>query len=328
MNVVRRTAPLVGLCLVLAACGASTAASGAATGAAAASTASGGASVPSAGRCPSGPSQPFDVTTSGHQPSDAVPLGPDDTVVAVVRCDLAEQEFPGEGGWKVVTSSRATTGLEPLLVALRRPAETGRPGGCLDYLLAEPWFGLELADGRFVRPIVPLDSCGHPLAEVGAALDALPWRTGDTARYEQTRTQEQVDLAARADAIGCPAAIKDLAAIEVESGRAPRPGTRGDVALPEGSVLLCRYRVGTAPYDPTAPGFVSGERLPVAGAAAVRSALDASGPVLACSQPHRDLAMLLVGDSWTEVELDGCRRVLGWTSQWAQAAPALLAALR
>ncbi|MFN8158121.1 MAG: hypothetical protein U0R68_11930 [Candidatus Nanopelagicales bacterium] len=315
MIALRRSAPLLAGVLLLAGCAATSSGSASPSG-------SGSDAAAEASRCP-GPGEVLDATTSGHQPAGAVVLGAQDSVVAVVRCSPGEKDVPGEGSWQVVTEETATTGLEPLVAALRAPAPTASSRGCLDYLLLVPWIGLELADGRFVRPVVPLDSCGHPSSDTLKALQDLSWEQGPTTRLRQVRTPEQVELAAQAVAIGCPDALKDVLGMSL--GERTWTSTADQASLPAGPAVLCRYLVGTAPYDATAPGFQSGNPLTAAQRAAIARAVAASGAPRPCASASPTVALVVVGESSVEVETAGCHRVLvDWTAA-GQASPELLA---
>lgn len=317
MIILRCSVPLLAGVLLLAGCGATSSGSASPSGSVPASAAAAGAS-----RCP-GPGEVLDATTSGHQPAGAVVLDGLDSVVAVVRCTPSEKDVPGEGRWQVVTEETATTGLEPLVAALRAPAPTASSHGCLDYLLVVPWIGLELADGRFVRPVVPLDGCGHPSATVRKALQGLSWQSGPTTRLRQVRTPEQVQAAARAQALGCPHALKDVLGMSL--GERTWTSTADQASLPAGPAVICRYRVGTAPYDATAPGFQTGNPLTASQRGALAAAVAASGAPRPCAAASPTVALVVVGESSVEVETAGCHRVLvDWTAA-GQASPELLA---
>lgn len=320
MSAVRRLAPLLGLVLLLSACGASTGPAGP-------------SGTPSNDlRCPDSPALLRDVTTSGHQPQDAVALGRDEQVLAVVECTLTEKDYPGEGAWQVVTELHAAAGLDALVAALRAPGGPSGAAACIQPLFVEPWFGLVLADGRFVRPVVPLDGCGHPLPAVRAALDALAWTQVSLTRLAQVRTQAQVDLEAEATAQGCTTAFKDLLARYDQDRKGLTAPTRsGPVGLgPTTTVSVCRMRAGSDPIDPVLE-FVSGERRSGAALEALRAALlESSAPAAPCTRAAARQVVLLPGNgSYVVVELDGCQRVLAQQAHetLTQASPMLLAAL-
>ena len=89
--------------------------------------------------------------------------------------------------------------------------------------------------------------------------------------------------------------------------------------------MLCRYLVGTAPYDATAPGFQSGTPLTAAQSGAIARAVAASGAPRPCASASPTVALVVVGESSVEVETAGCHRVLvDWTAA-GQASRELLA---
>lgn len=184
-------------------------------------------------------------------------------------------------------------------------------------------------DGRWWHPAVPHDDCLKPQAAVGAALDALELAVVAETRVRQDVTPAQQALADEARALGCSPVVKDMIALsDLDGGDVTGAGPTAALEPPLGPTVLCRYRVGTDPRDPSALGFVSGERVAPASAAALWDAVAAGGPVRACSAPHTASTVLAAGgDAVAQIETDGCHRVLVGYSRWSQAAPALLAAL-
>lgn len=322
MSAVRPTAAtaalLVGMAALLAGCGNVSASSGGsgATGS------DGPGPLPTAA-CPSADALSPAPGTEGE------PLPADVVASAVVLCGLESRSYAGEGTWTVLVERRASTGLEPLLRAMRERSEPRTDGGCTLELRTTPWFAVVATDGRWWHSAVPHDDCQKPQAAVGAALDALDLVTVAETRIRQDVTPAQQALADQAEAVGCSPVFKDvLADAAPADGAVPAAGPGPAVARPDGPTVLCRYRVGTAPYDPGALGFESGERLSSSAAGALWDAVGASGPVRACRDQHTTVTVLQAGDRIAEIETDGCHRVLlDWTAL-RQASPDLLAALR
>jgi hypothetical protein len=99
------------------------------------------------------------------------------TPVAVIRCVADYETIPGKGEWLVATLQRADTGLTQLTDALRQPAGRTRPGViCPEYVILPPQIVLVSADGKMLRPRLPLNDCGDTQGQVLTALATLPWK--------------------------------------------------------------------------------------------------------------------------------------------------------
>ena len=146
-------------------------------------------SSPAASSLPTGPVSPT-------APVSPIPVGPGSadctgwpanvpyetlpasfTPVAVIRCVSDYETIPGKGEWLVATLQRADTGLTQLTDALRQPAGRIRPGAiCPEYVMLPPQIVVVSADGKMLRPRLPLNDCGHPQGQVLTALATLPWK--------------------------------------------------------------------------------------------------------------------------------------------------------
>lgn len=239
-----------------------------------------------------------------------LPLLPDDvTPVGLVQCIL-DQESDASGRWQVVVESRAASGWEDVVSALRledvRTVSLGGVG-CDAMLRLLPWTALVLEDGSWMRVGVPVDECGIPLPEVTTALEVVSWEEVSRVRGAQIGTPEQLELEALAESLGCSTAVKDMVAVVAQD-----PASDPRVALPTGAgpLVACRFAVS----GPGAAGsFVGGAKLSAADSEAVLTGLSAAVPDPGgCARTHTGFVMI-VGDQGGTVmiELDGCGRALG-----------------
>jgi hypothetical protein len=111
--------------------------------------------------------------TGQHLPSGFV-------AVAVVECVRSVVPVKGRGQWEAVVKRVATSGLGPLMAALRRPSSRLPNPDDVACPMTEaplPWFELVGKDGHVIQPAIPRASCGQPITAIVIALDKLPWLT-------------------------------------------------------------------------------------------------------------------------------------------------------
>jgi hypothetical protein len=99
-------------------------------------------------------------------------LTDDFTPVTGILCLTEHRERPG-GGTDLIGLEKRATDLTALLPALRLPDKRRTTGTCTDELPFVPWLALLDADGRWLRPGVPVDACGKPRPEFRKAYEAL-----------------------------------------------------------------------------------------------------------------------------------------------------------
>jgi hypothetical protein len=283
-----------------------------------------GAATVAARACPAvTEAQPQSLTSSGPER-----LGSDTRLAAVVECLVENRPVPGDGIWSYVVEKRATAHLDALAAALRADDEpVPWNQACTADLQLVVWFAVVTDDGTWLRPRIPMTSCGQPQPAISAALGALTWTTVTARKGQQVQTQAVVEAEASAGAAGCATAFKDLVAIE-SADRSPTPGPL-TLGSPTGAVSVCRYRAATDADGTPMLSFVSGRRVSATTAARLAAAVAASGPVGACTEPHSRITVVQAETSGSVlVEDDGCHRVLDAdTGGWGRASPALLAAL-
>ncbi|MEV4282432.1 hypothetical protein [Actinoplanes xinjiangensis] len=158
--------------------------------------------------------------------------------------------------------------------------------------------------GRWVRPGLPRDSCGKPLAEATTAMRELRWTR------VSTRVIQEVE-SAEAAASGCSQVFTDM----VWYTAFYPPTRRGDIA-PQAddtaAVRLCVYRVKASEQNTEKPqgDFVSGGLLPPGRWAAVKREIQGSRPAAPCTTPADRFAVLTTPRATIHVELDNCRRLV------------------
>jgi hypothetical protein len=284
-----------------------------------------GATTPSTSPCPT-----LADASAFFPAQDAQGTLPDDFVpTAVIECVVASKPFAGEGVWSVMQERQARSGIEALVTAMRLPSQpTPAQQACDASLVVVPWFGFLDANRRWLRVDVPRDSCGKPLGAVLTALGALTFTTLHETRLHQDLTPDQATLESEATALGCTTQFKDMIAIvDADPGQ---PQTDAGSVLVDGRqpTALCRFSAGKDSDGMPMLTFVAGQRPTAAQGAALAAGLEAGGPVRPCSTIHTSVVGLFTAaNDWVLVELDGCHRTYGGSTQWRQAAPALLAAL-
>lgn len=224
------------------------------------------------------------------------------TPVRAVRCELDDaRKTEGFGG----VVQRAAD-IDGLLAELARPSEHSEgPISCLDWGWQRPWLFLLDADGRWVLPQVPADSCGHPLSpEKGNTLPS--WRRYDAWPLDLTERDKVLD-------IGCQPRVPTGGILnDPDYGNDHReaiPATELDGQI----TAICRYRKGPRLHPELSPEghFLGGRKLTKAEGTMIKAAI-ISEPAKRCRETATTYATLEgIGDMITiAVELDGCQRML------------------
>ena len=249
-------------------------------------------------------------------------LGTDFIPVAMVLCGTSPRSAPA-GGEDLVATEQRSDSVEALVAALRLPDEPRYNGPCTADLVTVGWFALLDAEGRWLRPGVPVDGCGKPRREVRDALDGLVLRTVTSRKVGEITSSA-------AAAAGCGQSWADMIAAQSRMGTTPAP-LGGTVPAAGDRVRLCVYRVPASEQGSGKPGglFVDGAVLTARRWATIRRALPTGSPAAPCGVPASRFATLSTGASDAlYVELDGCRRVLNsGGGGLAAAPPALLTAI-
>jgi hypothetical protein len=249
-------------------------------------------------------------------------LGKDFTPVSAVLCGTSPRPAPA-GGENLVATEQRSDSVDALVAALRLPDEPRSNGACTANLITVGWFALLDAEGRWLRPGVPVDGCGKPRREVRDALDRLVLRTVTSRKVGEITSS----AAAAAD---CSQSWADMIAARSRMGTTPAP-LGATVPAAGDRVRLCVYRVPESEQGSGKPGgqFVDGAVLPARRWAAIRRALPTGSPAAPCAVPASRFATLSTGGGdELYVELDGCRRVLNsGGGGLAAAPPALLTAI-
>jgi hypothetical protein len=219
--------------------------------------------------------------------------------VAAVLCRTAQQRRPGGGTDQVAVEDRATD-ITALVTALRLP-DGGKTGsGCPASLVVPPWLALVDAQGRWVRPGVPMDRCNQPRREVLTAIHALHTTRGSS-RFLTTTISDGAATS------GCGQHYSDMA---WATRRNDPTRTAAPTAVPtlDAPVKVCIFRVLASEQGGPKPGadYESSLTLTSQQWIAVRKELAEAGPPAVCTVPASRIAVL--GDGIV-AELDGCRMV-------------------
>lgn len=307
MRSIHRSAVAVAAAAVLAACG--NQASVTALPAAAAE----GGWTSCAEEVPGGP--PFgEVFETPSLPRLAADFHP----VSVVLCRERLQRRE-DGGEDLVAVEERGTEVDALTAALLLPDESAVEM-CTMELIPVEWFALIDGAGTWVRRGVPRDGCGKPRGEVREAFAALPLRT------VASRTVREVESAAAVTA-GCSQKWADMVWVETSSGSGKVGALGGDPFAAATSVRLCVYDVPVAERGSAKPAgtFTHGGPLDATRRGALSALLGDAGPAaVGCHGEATRFALLQsVGgaQALVYVELDGCLRILGHSSDVT--APAL-----
>ena len=244
-------------------------------------------------------------------PSDALilpRLGTGFAATVAVHCQLGPKRRADGGQDLVLTEGRATD-LTALLAALRLPDEQPTNGACT---LEMPWVPNLLlfdAQGRWIRPGIPVNGCGKPRPEVQEAVRGLRLTT------VTEKVVREIESSGAALS-GCGQEWSDMVATETgDSASGARPGR---VALPfpaTAQLRLCVFRVPAEQRGTAKPvgTFEYGLLLPEQRRRTVERALAALPPAKECSGAADGFAMLRAADGTggeIYVELDHCRRVM------------------
>ncbi|MDX6229817.1 MAG: hypothetical protein QOI76_3207 [Frankiales bacterium] len=291
----------------------------------------GGKAQPATGSGPTA-SRPAPTTSAAHpvsittpcqatdDPTGSVPatkpLAADFKPTQAFLCVDGSRAYPGDGSWSVLLGQRLTGDLQPLIQALRHPAELTRltpsagPGGalggsaCAYSYLATPTIVLYDAAGTAVRATFPRDDCGQPRPAVSAALAALHRTTIQVLKLRQEQTQAQTLSAKAAAKVGCQPQWKDefsMAALaSVLSAGAP-------ISWQTAEVTACLFADNGS--DPTVGDFVAGRRLTAADREKYLIAVGLPGHQGTCATDHREFVVFTSGHGYASVEVGGCWRV-------------------
>ena len=243
-------------------------------------------------------------------------LAADFAPVTVASCSVESERVAGQGEWSVLVEKRASTDIAALVTAMRRPDETKTAGPCRLNLDLDPEVWFLDATGRAVLPGWPRDSCNHLTASSTQALEALHWTVAARVRIAQSIPQAVIDA-------GCTTTWKYLFALTTPGSKA---GSFADLAHAS-NLHLCAYRRSSD--DPMRGDFTSGHAIEASAWAALKAALEAATvPAASCGGQATRFAVLNASSgSSTEIELDGCRRILTPDNGLRQATPELIAML-
>ena len=222
---------------------------------------------------------------------------------AAVVCRAQPQERPSGGSDMVAVEERADD-VTALVAALRLPDDEPTAYACTAELPAVPWLALVDAQGRWVRPGVPVDACHKPRQEFRTAYEGLRTTRISTRVLHEIESDEAV-------ASGCSQQWADMVWVEGQTpGR--RDATPGRLPADDAQVRICVYRVPASEQGGGKPGgdFQSGGKLPAHRWAAIKRELTTAGPAAACRTPAGRFAVLHLPAGLIYVEADGCRRVL------------------
>jgi hypothetical protein len=240
--------------------------------------------------------------------------------VSAVLCLTAPRQR-ATGGTDLVATEKRADDVAALVAALRLPDEEPTTGACTMELITVPWLALLDADGRWIRPGVPVDSCRKPRIEVRTALDRLRTTTVSSRVVQEIESD-------RAAATGCGQTWADMVWVvgQTSGGQHDIPG---DLAAANVPVNLCVFRVPASERGGGKPAgrFESGRKLPAGTWVTVRRELTASGPAAPCRTPASRFALLRPPTGLIYVEADGCRRVLINDVALRQGSPKLISLL-
>jgi hypothetical protein len=251
-------------------------------------------------------------------------LGADFQAVGAVVCATTTQSPPA-GGEDLVAVEQRSEQVAALVAALRLPDEKPTNDFCTTQQISVPWFVLIDAQGRWVRPGVPVDGCGRPRKELRDALAALPL-------VPVSSHPIGVITSAAAARAGCSQSWSDMVAVvaqrQAEQRETPKAAPASDVPM-----RLCVYEVAPGEQGSGKPAgqFTEGGPLTAAEWASIVNVMPGAGPPAACREHAGRFAVLMpaAGTATPEpiyVELDGCHRLLTGTSL-AQSGPELITAL-
>lgn len=268
------------------------------------------AQVPAAGEAgePTWTSCAAEVPRSSAASSDTTALPRlDDTFVPAAAIVCGEQpERRADGGQDMVATESRADDVAALVAALRLPDAPTTKGSCTLDMPGVPWFAVLDAQGRWVRPGLPLDECGKIRIEVRDAVAGLKLTRLKTRVVSELESSE-------AAASGCAQTWSDMvsaqAGVNVTFDRLADPRWAGK------QVRLCTYRVPTREQGLGKPTgqLTRGVVLPADRAEDIEKALRAAEAARTCGKHASLFAVLSATDGGSEtvyVELDGCQRIL------------------
>ncbi|MEV0900043.1 hypothetical protein [Actinoplanes sp. NPDC049802] len=223
--------------------------------------------------------------------------------VSAVVCATGPKQRPSGGSDLVEVESRADD-LSRLLPTLRLPDAQSTAEACTADLPAVPWLVLLDAEGRWVRPGVPIDECGKPRHEFRDAFSQMKMTevAGEVVRELES------DAAVSA---GCSQTYGDMTWTYGSFDNVREVNVESLPAATE--VRRCVYFVPEKERgnDKAAGDFRSGGLMDDGAWAAIRAELVASTTAPACTTPASVFAVLhLTSGGSVSVERDGCKRAL------------------
>jgi hypothetical protein len=241
--------------------------------------------------------------------------------VLLITCDEQDRRTPHDGEWTFVVEKHATSGLDPVVAALRStppPPPTGEYGCTSDQRL-DPWFLLVDRAGHVVLPVVPHDrACDKP---IDLGLDKLHYTDVWSKRVQQQATAAEVSTQ-------CPDQYKNLPRMMADDHNS-HPAS-SSVTVEGTPVSVCTYR--SSGSDPEIGDFAGGVRLADSDAARIGRLLHAAAPNAGAEcYPSGDFAVIHLSGSgdWPYVELSGCERLyVDGGETWTAPVPDLVKALK
>ncbi|GAA0581461.1 hypothetical protein GCM10010172_78050 [Paractinoplanes ferrugineus] len=244
-----------------------------------------------------------DALVGSAEPFGLAKLDDSFAPVSAVLCRSTPVRRPAGGEDMVAAEDRATD-ITSLVKALRLPDERRTDGACTADLVLAPWLALVDASGRWIRPGVPVNSCGKPRPEFRDALAELRTQRVSGRTLSTTLTDG-------AAAAGCEQTWADMVwAVGLTGGGKGTPDRT--LAADDASVRVCVFQVPPEERGSGKPAgqFKSGGKLAPGEWAAVKKELAAAGTPAECTTPASRFAVLYAPDVELYVEADGCRRVL------------------
>ncbi|GAA2608952.1 hypothetical protein [Paractinoplanes durhamensis] len=239
--------------------------------------------------------------------------------VAAVICRTAPFKRPG-GGEDLTAEEVRAGDVTALLPTLRLPDEEPTAGACTADLVLVPWLVLLDADGRWIRPGVPVDSCSKPRREFRDAVAQL--KTETVAK----RTLQNVESDEAATA-GCSQQWADMLWVIGQNGAGNADPHA--LAADDAAASLCVYRVPASEQgsDKPAGDFVSGGKLAPATWVALKRELAGAAPAGPCTTPASRFAVVHTPAGEIYVEADGCKRAMIGDARLVRTTPEVAALL-
>ncbi|HEX8631225.1 MAG TPA: hypothetical protein VF755_23955 [Catenuloplanes sp.] len=236
----------------------------------------------------------------------ALPRLADNFVPANVIVCGEQPERRADGGQDMVATESRADDVAALVAALRLPDAPPNNGSCTLDLPGVPWFAVLDAQGRWVRPGLPLDECGKIRIEVRDAVAGLKLTRLKTRVISELESGE-------AAASGCGQTSSDL--VSAHSGGVTFNRLTDAPRWAGKQVRLCTYRVPAKEKGLGKPTgqLTRGAVLPADRTGEIEKALKAAGAARTCGKHASQFAVLAAADGSSEtvyVELDGCQRIL------------------